>query len=275
MMPPVHEGPMGHKFNHRFASLGDTDVESSLGELLSADFVVQPHYWVSEEETLRWLEYRTWGSDTAQVGHRRVSRNNDERTCIASLLPCSAASYVWIVSSGPSALDLSLLEVAFKSFAYDYLLRGTFSQPSVPRSTSEQVPVPTMPLLADSPIVDATWIRDHVFKLSYTSNDMRPLAIELDEFGPAFAWDHNRRSLVRTELDAAFLHLYGVARKDAGHILDSFLLVRGRDEAAFGEFRTKRVVLDVFDAMQHAVDTGEQYLTILDPGHCPATKGES
>ncbi|MFC7449700.1 hypothetical protein [Rhodococcus daqingensis] len=271
MMLPMYEGRMGHQFNHRFASLGDPDRQTTVNELESADFVVQPQYWVSEEETLRRLERRTWGTESALLGHRRVARNNDERTCIAGLLPRGATSYGWIVSSGPSAMELCMLEAAFNSFAYDYLLRGSFSQPSIPQSTSEQVPVPTMQLIADSPIVDAMWIRDRVLELSYTSNDMCPLAQELGESGPAFVWNEERRSLIRAELDAAFLHLYGVTREDADHILDSFPLVRGKDEAQFDEFRTKRIVLDIFDAMQHAIHTGEPYRTILAPapGHGP------
>jgi hypothetical protein len=32
-----------------------------------------------------------------------------------------------------------------------------------------------------------------------------------------------------------------------------------------GEYRTKRVILEIYDAMQHATETGEPYQTRLDP----------
>jgi hypothetical protein len=83
--------------------------------------------------------------------------------------------------------------------------------------------------------------------------------------------------LLRAELDAAFFHLYGVSREDTDHILDTFPIVRRKDEAQFGEYRTKRLILEIYDAMQQAMDTGMPYQTILDPppGHGPRHPGRS
>jgi hypothetical protein len=49
--------------------------------------------------------------------------------------------------------------------------------------------------------------------------------------------------------DAAFLHVYGLAREEAEHVLDSFPLVRKYDERDYGEYRTKRLVLEAYDRM--------------------------
>ena len=38
-----------------------------------------------------------------------------------------------------------------------------------------------------------------------------------------------------------------------------------RDEAAHGEYRTKRVILEIYDEMAWAMETGEPYRTRLDP----------
>jgi len=40
---------------------------------------------------------------------------------------------------------------------------------------------------------------------------------------------------------------------------------RKLDEAAHGEYGTKRVILDIYDAMQHAIEAGQPYQTLLDP----------
>lgn len=45
---------------------------------------------------------------------------------------------------------------------------------------------------------------------------------------------------------------------------------RKRDEARFGEYRTKRLILEIYDAMAKAIETGELYQTVLDP---PPGKG--
>jgi hypothetical protein len=49
------------------------------------------------------------------------------------------------------------------------------------------------------------------------------------------------------------------------YILGTFWVVRDRDEQAYGEYRTKRVILDIYDAMQQAMATGTPYHTRLDP----------
>jgi hypothetical protein len=45
-------------------------------------------------------------------------------------------------------------------------------------------------------------------------------------------------------LDALFMHLYGLNEDDAAYILDTFPIVRAQDEAAFGDYRTKALILD-------------------------------
>ena len=51
------------------------------------------------------------------------------------------------------------------------------------------------------------------------------------------------------EIDAWAFHLYGLSREDIGHVLATFPIVRCHDEAAHGEYRTRRLILDVFDRL--------------------------
>ncbi len=48
-------------------------------------------------------------------------------------------------------------------------------------------------------------------------------------------------------------------------MLNSFPIIRRKDEAKFGEYRTARLVLGMYDAMSDAVATGMPYQTVLDP----------
>jgi hypothetical protein len=77
---------------------------------------------------------------------------------------------------------------------------------------------------------------------------------------PPFRWDEERRFLLRCELDAAFFHLYlgpedewrrqpetptrafPTPRDAVAYIMDTFPIVKRKDEAAHGEYRTKRVI---------------------------------
>lgn len=78
-------------------------------------------------------------------------------------------------------------------------------------------------------------------------------------------WDGDRRESLRVELDAAFFHLFGVDRDAAAYILETFPIIKRKDEAKYGEYRTKRLILEVYDRMADAIRTGAPYQTILDP----------
>ena len=67
------------------------------------------------------------------------------------------------------------------------------------------------------------------------------------------------------EVDAACFHWYGLGREDVDYIMETFPIVKRKDIATHGEYRTKRLILEVYDAMQKAIDTGTEYQTILDP----------
>jgi hypothetical protein len=41
-----------------------------------------------------------------------------------------------------------------------------------------------------------------------------------------------------------------------GYILEPFPIVKRKDEQAHGEYHTKRVILDSYDTMQQAMETG-------------------
>ena len=48
-------------------------------------------------------------------------------------------------------------------------------------------------------------------------------------------------------------------------VLPHLSVVRRRDEAQHGEYRTARVILGVYDRMDEAARTGVPYATLLDP----------
>lgn len=272
-MLPLYEGRMGHQYSHRF---GDSKggSESTTTQLESAEYVVQPQYWTSSEDTHVRHTRRRFDCTTGMLGHRRVARSNDERTCIATIIPWGSASYGWILSAGPSANNLALLEATFNSFPYDYALRNSLSQPSIPKGTSEQIPVPPPDALTRF----RAFIIPRVLELTFTSYDLTSFGRDLGHTGQPFRWDENRRQVIRAELDALFFHLYGISREDADYILDTFPIVRRKDEAKYGSYRTKELILAEYDRMAAAGLTlnnplvdGENYTSTLTPppGHGP------
>jgi hypothetical protein len=93
---------------------------------------------------------------------------------------------------------------------------------------------------------------------------MKSLSVDLTSGSACSAWEPGRRFVLRCEIDAAFFHLYGIERDDAAHVLDSFNVVRDKDEKAFnGDYRTKRVILEIYDALAEATRTGRAYVSSL------------
>ena len=268
-MLPLYEGKMGLLFDHRYASfkgLGDTDIGQNRER--QEDSLVLPRYWVREEVVADRLARRTWGSEAALLGHRRVARNTDERTIIASFIPFGAASYGWILSAGPDARALALLIAQYNSFALDYILRQFLSQPSIPQGTFGQLP--TLPPEAferlDTLVGNgADWVIDRVAILVGSGIEMHSLVRELgrNDLLPV-KWDQERRAACRVELDAAMFLLFGIERGEVEHIMDTFPIVKRKDEAAFGSYRTKELILSVYDTMQGAIETGRAYRSPLE-----------
>jgi hypothetical protein len=256
---PLYEGRMGHQYNHRFASQpGGNLLETSKADLEDPRWLVEPQYWVSTTNVNSVFQHRVMLCHTAVVGFRRVARNNDERTAIAAILPAGALSYGWILSLGPAARDLARLLCVYNSFAFDYVLRSKLSQPSVPQNTAEQCAAPPPHAVPD-------WVVSAVLELAFTAGDLSPFARDLGYGGPPFRWDQNRRAMIRAELDAAMFRLYGIERNDVDYVLDTFSIVRRHDERSFGEYRTKRLIFERYDAMVHADANGTEYVTPLDP----------
>ncbi len=109
------------------------------------------------------------------------------------------------------------------------------------------------------------WIFPRTLELTYTAWDLETFAKDCGYDGPPFRWNEERRFLLRCELDAAYFHLYGIERDDVDYIMETFPIVKRKDEKEYGEYRTKRVILEIYDEMKRAMETGGPYETRLAP----------
>jgi hypothetical protein len=48
--------------------------------------------------------------------------------------------------------------------------------------------------------------------------------------------------------------------------METFPIVKRKDEKLYGEYRTKRVILEMYDEMRRTTETGKAYRTRLVPG---------
>jgi hypothetical protein len=62
-------------------------------------------------------------------------------------------------------------------------------------------------------------------------------------------WNIERRGHLRAELDAYMFMLYGMSPDDLDYIMETFPIVKRKDEAAHGEYHTKRLILEAYDKL--------------------------
>jgi hypothetical protein len=302
-MLPLYEAKLIYYFDHRYGDYRNRPagrIDSVLPRLSNyeksdPDFVVTPLYWVQEFDTINKqkskldktvknlgvssrLHARLW-EHSWLLAWRAITNNTNERTMISSVLPLAAVGHgLFIPLPAVSPESCALLYASLSSFVLDFVARQKIAGTNMSFFLVKQLPV-LPPEAYEEPVMwlsDDTaskWIRRRALELSFTTWELQPFARELRDEGPPFRWDEERRSFMRAELDAAYFHLYGLERDEVEHVMDSFDTLRRREEKPheFGEFRTKRLILECFDAMAEAVRTGVPYQTILDPppGHGP------
>jgi hypothetical protein len=262
-MLPLYEAKMVHHYDHRFGDYAmkdpkreDTALPDVPDEKLADPcYLPLARYWVESGEVDQRLSGR-WSQDWL-LGWRDICRSTDERTVIAAVIPRTASGDTFLLGL-PTAGHIDCLVATLSSLALDYAARQKVGGTHLKYHVFKQLPVlppdtfgAPCPWERGSTIAD--WIRVRVLELVYTSHDVATFARDLGYNGSPFRWDPARREALRTELDAAFFHLYDLDRDETDYILDTFPIVRRKDEAAHGEYRTKRLILERYDAMASAV----------------------
>jgi hypothetical protein len=90
---------------------------------------------------------------------------------------------------------------------------------------------------------------------------------EIDPEGcplPPFKWNEERRAVLKAELDAIYAKLYGLTTEELRYILDpqdvygpdfpgeTFRVLKDKEIKKFGEYRTRRLVLEAWDKLNKA-----------------------
>ena len=255
---PLYEGKMVQAFDHRAASIAtregnlfrpgqpDRTLEQ---EHQDPAFSPRPRYWVNQQESdvlqgVRWL-----------LAFKDITASTNVRTMIAAVIPqvgCGHTLPVLLPSGdGFNAEIAACLLANLNSFAFDYVARQKVQATHLTWYTVEQLPV-IVPADYDrrfGATKASDLVRDHALRLTYTAHDMAPFAHDLGHDGPPFPWDDEERRHLRARLDALYFHLYGLTREDAAYVLDTFPIVRREDEAAFGRYRTRELVLAYMNAL--------------------------
>jgi len=272
-------------------------IALSTDQLADPSYAAIPRFWVDRSEvdaafrgysTVRWF--------VAFRGMTNVMTNS--RNAIFTVLPRVAVG-----NSAPVCI-FKEFERAFafmasvNSFAFDYVTRQKLGGANMNFFIVNQLPV--LPpsafgegvLWAQGQQILHDWLLPRVLELTYTAWDLEPFAQDCGCSGPPFRWNEERRFQLRCELDAAFFHLYlraddnghwwtvegetaediaqlednfSIPRDAVNHIMDTFPIVKRKDEKKYGDYRTKLQILEIYDRMQEAIVSGDPYQTLIEP----------
>jgi len=283
---PLYESKLAHQYNHRHATFGAADAGGALfrkkaktgkpgdGELADPAWLPIPRYWLPSELVLEeGAVKRGW-----LLAYRRtINVVADSRSVVATILPMAGIGDSLFLIDGLEARDACVVVAILNSFVFDFVARQKATGGNLSFYLLKQLPMPTPAQLDD---MTRDFIVRRVLELTVTSNDMLPFGEQCGDASLTYRWDPGRRATLRAELDALLLRLYGISREHVEYLLDFFDVVRRRDEKAHGEYRTKRVILEIYDAMAEAARAGKPYQTQLDPppadprvAHPPRSKG--
>ncbi|HMV65833.1 MAG TPA: N-6 DNA methylase [Myxococcota bacterium] len=278
VMLPLYEAKMTHIYTHRSGSFGAAAPGErphrlptpSDEQLADPSYAPLPFYWVAERDADAKLDGvwdRGWLLGWRDVTDARAS----VRTVVSCILPRVGVGHKMpLAMPAGEPPSVACFAANLSSFALDYASRQKVGGLSLTYFILKQLPVLAPATYREQASWHGTrtvaaWMLPRILELTYTAWDLQPFARDCGDDGPPYLWDPDRRFRLQCELDAAFFRLYGVSRDDAEYILGTFDVLERADIRQHGEFRTRRVVLECYDALARAAATGQPYVSPLGP----------
>ena len=283
----IYEAKCFFQFDHRFSSFQVDYSDVSSETKSDPTFSINTHYRVLPSTIPKKFrsKLKRWF-----LSYRLITNTTNERTVIAATLPeCgvvhSANNFYQIEASQAALLSSNL-----NSFIVDFLCRQAMGGTNLSLFVLEQLAVMPPSSYTDmcywtgGALTLKNWLLPRGLELTYTAWDLEAFAQDCGWSGPPFRWEEERRFMLRCELDAAFFHLYlgpetewqqqpaaltqafPTPRVAVAYIMDTFPIVKRKDEAKNnGDYRTKRTILEIYDALAESMQSGKAYRTRLDP----------
>jgi hypothetical protein len=216
------------------------------------------------------------------IGWRDVTIANNERVVILGAIPRSGVGNNFPVFRFYPDIDkrlLSAFSANLSSLCFDFVAKQKVGGSHINFFIIEQLPV--LPPSAFG-AAELNFIVPRVIELTYSAQDIRAFAEDLGYDGSPFIWDADRRALLKAELDAYFAYLYGLSRDELSYVLDpkevmgadypseTFRVLKENEIRAFGEYRTRRLVLEAWD--RFAEDGTFDPARLRDPTHFDAVQ---
>ncbi|MEI6883543.1 MAG: DNA methyltransferase [Bacteroidota bacterium] len=237
----AYEGKLFFQYNHRYSNYDSNGFVTNSDH--SPSFISSKRYSILKTIIDKKIEKNAW-TKSWQIVFRLICRATDNRTFIASIIPRSAtmvSAPTIVINDYQNAL---ILLANLNSFTFDYIVRTKIGGTALNHFIVKQLPL--VPLKKYSNKLRSS-INERVLKLSFNCIDLIPLAEDFGIQSAPFEWNEKERFQLQTELDAVFAHLYGLEKEEMDYILETFPIVKRKDIAKYGSYRTKETILQLYD----------------------------
>lgn len=251
-------------------------------------FYERPRYWINLNEVLRRFSEKNIPKFPRSI-YRAIASNTNERTLISCMLPSFSKispgcghSLNSITQYTEDISDHFLFNSVFSSYVVDFVTRQKVTtnltmfylyQLPIPRLTAgnwffdQIVPRAARLICIDEEFAEL-WeetFRPEWREIAKTSRvgGWEDLTEKWTPKCGVYGWyinkegekrDDGDRAQLRAEIDALVAHLYGLTKEEFAYILDTFPVLRRKEEQMFGEYRTKRMCLEEYDRFARIID---------------------
>ena len=266
---PLYEAKMIHQFDHRWATYetGEEDARDvTLDEKRNPSFEIQPRYWVEARHVIQKFD---GSAPKYLMGWRDVTGAGNMRTDVNGIISFAAVGHKFqLIFTKKSDKETACLYADLNSLIHDWCARQKIGGNSLSYTYKRQIPALAPSAYSQE---DIDFIVPRVLELTYTSYSLKGWAEALGYEGEPFVFDPERRAILRAELDARYAKLYGLNEQELRYILDpadvygedypseSFRVLKEKEIAEFGEYRTRRMVLDAWEAQEEPFAVGDDY----------------
>jgi len=290
---PLYEGKMFLQYDHRAAQIAIEDKNikraaisdgSSVEQKREPTYYPMPRFWVESID----VQSNIPNTSNYWVVFKKVTSPTNERTLLAAILPIVAANdsiHFVVFSSDTTHQHRLAFYCNLNTLVLDFVSRQKLGGLNFNFWVFQQLPI-IPPNHYTTKLLD--FIVPRIVELTYTAWDLHPFAQDiLNDVGqkmwkrwfkdtpvntnlppswthsdtpPPFIWNEERRARLRVELDALYAHLYGLTKEELSYILDTFPIVRRKDEAKYGEYRTKRLILENYDKLPNELEGLNEHL---------------
>ena len=257
---PVYEGRMIDHFDHRAKTYVSGHGNSAVWQertFADPEKAIRPQWYMRERDIPAKVGDRT---DYFRIGFMDVASPRDRRSLTAALIPpnviCGDKVPTILFPENQQWAYMPLLAL-LNALATDWLARAKLTGAKMSYTTVDSLPVPR--LAVDDPRTAV--LAPLALRLSCTGPEMTPYWNSMSEYGwcepvpvdvvpdDSFT-DDMSRSAARAQLDAFVAKfVYEMQNDELVFVLDSFPVLRRFEEKAYGEFRTKQLVLEWYDKL--------------------------